>query len=117
MHLFVAAFCKGKDLKEISLPAFLTTTTNEDDIIMDGESVNYTCGDPSLLIPGDLDEDSNFVLEILCLNGKFETPEKHWPPSKCVANQTCTKFPDPPMYTNLVRKDAVSYTHLRAHET
>ena len=75
LRFFVAAFCKGKDLKEISPPAFLTTTTNEDDIIMDGQSVNYTCVDPSLLIPEELDEDSNFVLEILCLNGKFEPPE------------------------------------------
>ena len=100
----LAAFCRGSDLYKISPPAFLKPSTTVADIIVDGQSVSYVCRNSSLLIPEELDDDSNFVLEVTCFDGTFEVP-RNWPPEKCIENVTCVDFPEPPVHTELLRAD------------
>ena len=54
------------------------------------------------MIPEELDDDSNFVLEVTCSDGSFEVP-KNWPPEQCTANVSCAHFPEPPVHAKLVR--------------
>ena len=100
----IDAFCTKEDLSEINPPDFLITTGIINDIVPDGKSVKYVCRNDSLIVPDELDKDSNFAIDIVCLNGTFKVPDL-WPPTECVLDTTCNTFSYPPEYTNLVRTD------------
>ena len=57
------------------------------------------------MIAKEFDLDSNFALEVPCIDGKFILPNNSWPADGCVENNTCYNFPSPPAHTNLVRAD------------
>ena len=100
----IDAFCTKEDLSEINPPDFLMTTGMVNDIIPDGKSIKYVCRNDSLMVPDELDEDSNFSIDVVCSNGTFKVP-RLWPPAECVLDTTCKHFPNPPQYSNLVRMD------------
>ena len=83
----------------------MKTKKDYPDQMQDGESVQFVCQNDSLIVPDELDEDSNFAIDVVCSNGTFKPPNL-WPPMECVLDTTCDTFPNPPKFTNLVRADS-----------
>ena len=100
----IAGLCTKEDLSLIDAPEFLKTSRSIQDIYQDGQSVKYVCRNSSLLVPEELDKDSNFAIDIICSNGIFKVPE-NWPPKECIPDTTCKSFPKPPALTELLRVD------------
>ena len=64
------------------------------------------------MLPNYVDLDSNFALEVFCVDGKYIAPL--WP-ERCVPESVCTTIPNPPnMEMPLVRAD--NRTKYRAGE-
>ena len=43
-----------------------------DDIIIAGMSINFYCQQESKMLPFEVDQDSNFLLEVYCVDGEFQ---------------------------------------------
>ena len=63
------------------------------DVIPAGLHVSYKCTEAFYMLPFVVDSDSNFALEVYCVDGKFLAPT--WP-AECVEEAVCTTIPSPP---------------------
>ena len=59
------AFCSKDTLSKIKPPIFLKTKKDYPDQMQDGESVQYVCKNDSLIVPDELDGDSNFAIDVV----------------------------------------------------
>ena len=75
-----------------NLPNFLEHDMAPTDIIIAGTNINFWCPEGKML-PEEVDQDSNFALEVYCIDGEFQAPA--WP-SECVDEVVCTTIPIPP---------------------
>ena len=96
----------------ISPPEFLTPDIELGEVVPSSQYLSYTCTDPDLMLPNSVDLDSNFALEVFCVDGKYKWPL--WP-EQCVPESVCTTIPNPPnVEIPLVRAD--NRTKYRAGE-
>ena len=79
------AQCTYADLESINVPDFLETDMNENDIVIAGMNINLFCKEDGKMLPFEVDQDSNFVLEVYCVDGEFQAPL--WP-AECVGKIT-----------------------------
>ena len=75
------AQCTYEDFESINVPDFLETNMNENDIVISGMNINLYCKEDGKMLPFEVDQDSNFVLEVYCVDGEFQAPL--WP-AECV---------------------------------
>jgi len=66
------AQCTYGDKENISPPDFLKTDMSADDIIIAGMSINFYCQQDGKMLPFEVDQDSNFLLEVYCVDGEFQ---------------------------------------------
>ena len=59
-------------MENIKPPDFLKTDMSADDIIIAGMSINFYCQQESKMLPFEVDQDSNFLLEVYCVDGEFQ---------------------------------------------
>eukprot|EP00094_Tigriopus_californicus_P010586 TCALIF_10213-PA protein Name:"Protein of unknown function" AED:0.03 eAED:0.03 QI:9/0.8/0.81/1/1/1/16/76/1266 len=100
-----AADCKGETLPNLLAPSFMTTSTSSSDLVPSGQQIQYKCSNPGEMLPFEFDHDSNFALEVNCVDGAFIRPV--WPQA-CVVESLCSVVPNPPDGTqgiNLIRQD------------
>lgn len=90
--LLLGAQCTKADYLAMNPPDFLVTTLTDDDVIPSGLYISLTCPIGTML-PYDVDQDSNFELEVFCIDGSFQPPI--WP-SECQAREVCESVPIPP---------------------
>ena len=86
------ATCTWADLQSISPPAFLIPSMSEDDVIPAGLWISFTCT-PGSMVPAEVDPDSNYALEVYCVDGLFVPPT--WP-TECEEENVCVNAPNPP---------------------
>ena len=99
------AACTWADLQAINPPAFLKASMTENEVIASGLWIWFECDqtlNPGYMIPFESDTDSNYQLEVYCVDGSFLTP--NWP-SECVEENVCVNPPEPPAESGLSRSD------------
>lgn len=99
------ATCTWADLQAINPPGFLKASMDENDVIASGLWIWFECDqtlNPGFMIPFESDPDSNYQIEVYCVDGSFLTP--YWPLA-CVEENVCVNPPEPPLDTGLARSD------------
>ena len=66
------AQCTYEDMENINPPGFLKTDMSANDIIIAGMSINFYCKQDGKMLPFEVDQDSNFLLEVYCVDGEFQ---------------------------------------------
>ena len=59
-------------MENINPPGFLKTDMSANDIIIAGMSINFYCQQDGKMLPFEVDQDSNFLLEVYCVDGEFQ---------------------------------------------
>lgn len=111
-----AAFCKFEDLSTINPPGFLQPSIKAGDVIAAGQHVSYTCAEDYKMLPFVVDPDSNFALEVYCVDGKFLMP--NWP-AECEDEIVCDSsvyLPEPPATADIKLVRADNRTKYRSGE-
>ena len=99
-------------MSSISPPEFLTPDLGLGEVVPSSQYLSYTCTESDLMLPNSVDLDSNFALEVDCVDGKYIAPL--WP-EQCEPEAVCTTIPNPPdAEIALVRAD--NRTKYRAGE-
>ena len=80
-------------MSTISAPDFLTTNLKFGEVVPSSQSLSYTCTDSDKMLPNSVDLDSNFALEVDCVDGKYIAPL--WP-EQCEPEAVCSTIPNPP---------------------
>ena len=76
----------------INPPDFLIPSIEPTDVIIAGQSIYFECPEGQML-PFEVDQDSNFQLEVICIDGIFQPPV--WP-NQCQVELVCRDLPEPP---------------------
>ena len=112
LNYFLGAYCTFEDLSTISPPDFLTPDIGLGEVVPSSQYLSYTCTESDLMLPNSVDLDSNFALEVDCVDGKYIAPL--WP-EQCEPEAVCSTIPDlPDAEIPLVRAD--NRTKYRASE-
>ena len=77
----------------IGAPEFLTSDLKFGKVVPSSQYLPYTCTDPDKMLPNYVDLDSNFALEVFCVDGKYIAP--FWP-EQCEPKAVCSTIPHPP---------------------
>ena len=87
-------------MENIKPPDFLKTDMSADDIIIAGMSINFYCQQESKMLPFEVDQDSNFLLEVYCVDGEFQGFIKLEPTYflVCTGNPLLTLFSNNPVF-------------------
>jgi hypothetical protein len=111
IFLQLGSVCKYEDLATMSPspPDFMTPNIQAGDVISAGLHVTYTCITENTMVPFDVDQDSNYAMEVFCVDGNFIAPI--WP-TECITEAVCTTVPTPT--STLERSD--NRTKFRAGE-
>ena len=68
----LGGYCKYEDLVSINPPSFLSPDIGPTDVIPSSQYLSYTCNEDGTMLPNAIDPDSNFALEVNCVEGSFE---------------------------------------------
>ena len=80
-------------MSSINAPDFLTPNLKFGEVVPSSQYLSYTCTDSDKMLPNSFDLDSNFALEVDCVDGKYIAP--FWP-EQCEPKAVCSTIPNPP---------------------
>ena len=96
VHLYISlsgAYCSYEDLASINPPDFLIPDIGPGEVAPSSQFLSYTCTEADTMLPSVSDPDSNFAIEVECVNGELQAP--YWPElcePEAVSTTQCGNF-------------------------